>query len=64
MLGIKCTIKSNHIIDAAYSEKLLLVPAADNVIRILPPLNVTMKDLGLATKKLEKVAIVLKGAVI
>ena len=63
MLGIKCAIKNSIIIDSAYDEKLLLVPAADNVIRILPPLNVTIKDVVLGVKKLEKVALALQGTV-
>ncbi len=62
MLGVKCAIKNSYIIETAYSERLLLVPAADNVVRILPPLNITMKDVALGIKKLERVAIALEEA--
>ena len=36
-------------------NKLLTIRAADNVIRILPPLNVKKKEIDLAIKILNKV---------
>ena len=36
-------------------NKLLTVRAAENVVRLLPPLNVTKKEINLGLKILEKV---------
>ena len=40
MLGIKCRIPNGEVAAAARAEGLLLVPAGDNVVRLLPPLIV------------------------
>ena len=53
MLGLKCKIDNSIVIEKAYEKKLLLVPAGDNVVRLLPPLNISEKDLGLAMERLE-----------
>ncbi len=45
MLGIKCRA-SNTVFNAALREqKLLAVPAGDNVVRLVPPLTVTDEDI-------------------
>ena len=36
-------------------NKLLAIKAAENVVRLLPPLNVTKKEINLALKILNKV---------
>lgn len=46
MLGLVCKIPNAEVISAAYDQQLLLIPAADNTIRILPPLNIEEVDLG------------------
>ena len=51
MLGLKCQIENSKIIDAAYDARLLLVPAADNVVRILPPLNITYREIKIASER-------------
>lgn len=38
-------------------QKLLTIKAAENVVRILPPLNVKKKELDLALKILNKVCL-------
>ena len=48
MLGLKCKVQNSEIIELAYENKLLLVPAADNVVRILPPLNITDQEICIA----------------
>ena len=55
MLGLKCNIQNSQIIEAAYKHLLLLVPAADNVVRVLPALNISDDDIAEARTKLEKV---------
>ncbi|MFB1024807.1 MAG: acetylornithine transaminase, partial [Octadecabacter sp.] len=41
---------------AGYSENLLTVPAADNVIRLLPPLNIRDTEIEEAVDRLKKAA--------
>ena len=36
MLGIKCEVENALIAETALNNGLLLVPAADNIIRLLP----------------------------
>ena len=50
MLGLKCKVENSKVIEAAYNNKLLLVPAADNVVRVLPPLNITDQDICIASE--------------
>ncbi|HWK66067.1 MAG TPA: aspartate aminotransferase family protein [Rhizobiaceae bacterium] len=41
LLGIKCRVPNAKVNSALREEKLLTVPAGDNVLRLLPPLTVT-----------------------
>ncbi|MGV0820053.1 acetylornithine transaminase [Martelella sp. AMO21009] len=59
MLGIKAVVPAGELAAAMREEKLLSVPAGDNVIRLLPPLTVTVEEareglarLGRAAEKL------------
>ena len=45
MLGIKCKVENTLIAETALNNGLLLVPAADNIIRLLPPLNTEKDDI-------------------
>ncbi len=38
MLGLRCTIDAQAVIERLNAEGLLTIPAADNVVRLLPPL--------------------------
>ena len=53
MMGIKCKAPNMDIVNACYAEDLLTVPAGDNVVRILPPLNVTPEEIDLAISKID-----------
>ena len=53
MIGLKSRGPVGAFIDAARAEKLLTVPAADNVMRILPPLNVSDEEIRDAMNRLE-----------
>ena len=53
MLGLKCTVNNSRIIEKAYEKKLLLVPGGDNVVRLLPPLNISEQELDLAMERIE-----------
>ena len=53
MLGIKCRIPNGDVATAARGEGLLVVPAGDNVVRLLPPLIVTEADVEEAVRRLD-----------
>ena len=54
MMGIKTKVLNTDFIKAALDEKLLVIGAGDNVVRLLPPLIVNEADVGEAIAKLEK----------
>ncbi|HCP80673.1 MAG TPA: acetylornithine transaminase [Octadecabacter sp.] len=56
MLGLKCKAVNTDVVAAGYAQDLLTVPAADNVIRLLPPLNITDAEIDEAITRLEKTA--------
>lgn len=41
LIGIKCKIPNVELLTAMKDQKLLAVPAGDNVVRLLPPLTLT-----------------------
>ena len=53
MLGLKCKVQNIDVVNAGYSNKLLTVPAGDNVVRLLPPLTISDKEIKLALEKLD-----------
>lgn len=53
MLGLKCRRPNTEIVTAGYDQGLLTVPAADNVLRLLPPLNISEADISTALDRLE-----------
>ena len=52
MLGLKCKVNNSMVIEKAYERKLLIVPAGDNVVRLLPPLNISEEELELAMERI------------
>ena len=54
MMGIKCKAPNMDLVQAAYAEEMLTVPAADNIVRILPPLNITEGELDEAVARLDR----------
>ena len=56
MLGLKCVAPNTDIVRANYAEHLLTVPAADNVIRLLPALNIEDADITEALARLDRAA--------
>ncbi len=62
-LGIKCKASNTDVLTAAYAEELITVPAADNVIRLLPALTLSEDEIAEAITRLDKTARrVVKGA--
>ncbi|WP_170592257.1 aspartate aminotransferase family protein [Ruegeria arenilitoris] len=56
MLGLKCKAPNADVVAAGYDNEVITVPAADNVIRLLPPLTLTEDDIAQAQIRLEKTA--------
>lgn len=56
MLGLKCKISNSDVLKACYEAHLITVPAADNVIRLLPPLNLSDEEITEAIARLDKAA--------
>jgi acetylornithine/N-succinyldiaminopimelate aminotransferase len=52
LTGLKVKPPQGEVINAAADEKLLTVAAGDNVVRLLPPLNVTEEELTEAVERL------------
>ena len=60
MLGLKCKLTNTDIVNAGYAHELITVPAADNVIRLLPPLTITDDEIAQAITRLDAAASSLK----
>lgn len=56
MLGLVCKKTNTDVVAAGYTQNILTVPAGDNVVRLLPPLNVTNEDISEAISRLDKAA--------
>ena len=60
MMGIKCKVPNIDVVNAGYNEGLLTVPGGQNIIRLLPPLNVSEEEIEMAVQMLDKCAKSLK----
>ena len=56
LLGIRCKPPVGDVVKAAYGQKLLTVPAGDNVMRVIPPLIVTDEEIEDAVNRLDAAA--------
>ena len=55
MLGLKCCVPNLDLMTEFRNQKLLTVVAGDNVLRVLPPLNVEINELDEAVEIMSKV---------
>lgn len=62
MLGLKCKAPNTDVVKAGYDQALLTVPAADNVLRLLPALNIRDEDIAEALTRLDAAATQLESA--
>ncbi len=56
ILGLKCKAMNTDVVKANYAQHLLTVAAADNVIRLLPALNIPDADIAEALARLGRAA--------
>ena len=62
MLGLKCKATNTDVVKAGYDQDLLTVPAADNVVRLLPPLTIGDDEIAEAVARLDRAAAAVKPA--
>ena len=62
MLGLKCRASNIEVVNAGYDVGVLTVPAAENVVRLLPALNILDEDIIIALEKLEKASQIVRAA--
>ena len=56
MLGLRCKVAPSEVVNAGYDEQVLTVGAADNVVRLLPPLTITDDEIAEAVARLDRAA--------
>ncbi|MFN3207725.1 MAG: aspartate aminotransferase family protein [Roseovarius sp.] len=62
MLGLECAALNTDVLAAAYDAEVAVVPAGENVLRLLPPLNISDEEIGEAVARLDKAATAVKTA--
>ncbi|WP_028029797.1 aspartate aminotransferase family protein [Gemmobacter nectariphilus] len=62
ILGLKCKAPNTDVVKAGYAAHVLTVPGADNVIRLLPPLNISDADIAEGLARLEQAALAVRSA--
>jgi acetylornithine/N-succinyldiaminopimelate aminotransferase len=53
MVGVKLKVPNTEFAAAARAEKLLTIPAGDNIVRLLPPLILTEDELAEGVRRLD-----------
>ncbi|MEP1765762.1 MAG: aspartate aminotransferase family protein [Sulfitobacter sp.] len=56
MLGLKCKGAPADFVNAGYAQDVIAVPAADNVVRLLPPLTITDEEISEAVARFDRAA--------
>jgi len=56
MLGLRCKAPNMDVVNAGYGHEVITVPAADNVIRLLPPLTISEDEIAEAVSRLDAAA--------
>jgi acetylornithine/N-succinyldiaminopimelate aminotransferase len=60
LLGMRMNVPNGEMVDALRAEKMLAVAAGDNVVRLLPPLNITDAEVGEAITRIDAAATALE----
>jgi acetylornithine/N-succinyldiaminopimelate aminotransferase len=63
MLGLKCKPPVAEVVRAGYDARVLVVPAAENVARLLPPLNLSEAEADEGLRRLKAAAAAVEAAV-
>jgi acetylornithine/N-succinyldiaminopimelate aminotransferase len=62
MRGLKCGVPTGEVIRACQDQRLLVIAAGENVIRLLPPLIVSDAEIDEAVRRLNRACAVLAPA--
>ena len=62
MLGLVCTALNADVLQAGYDAEVITVPAAENVLRILPPLTISDAEIDEAVSRLDAAAKTIEAA--
>ena len=62
MLGLECVVTNTDVVAAGYDAEVAVVPAAENVVRLVPPLIISDDEIGEAVARLDKAATAVKTA--
>jgi acetylornithine/N-succinyldiaminopimelate aminotransferase len=60
LLGLRLLALNSALVDALRAEKMLAVAAGDNVVRLLPPLNISDDEVREAISRLDRAATALE----
>jgi acetylornithine/N-succinyldiaminopimelate aminotransferase len=60
LLGVRAVMPNGELVDALRAEKMLAVAAGDNVVRLLPPLNIGAAEIAEAIARLDRAATALE----
>jgi acetylornithine/N-succinyldiaminopimelate aminotransferase len=61
MMGIKTRAPNTEFVKAALAQKIILIGAGDNVVRLLPPLIVSDADITEAVERLDAACVMLEA---
>ncbi len=64
MLGLKCKVPNTDLVAACYDADLLVVPAAENVVRLLPALNISAQEAQEAVSRLGAAAASIEASMV
>ena len=62
LLGLRLNVPNTDFTLAARSEKMIVIPAGENVVRLLPPLIIEEAEMNEAIGRLEKTCMRMSGA--
>ena len=54
ILGLKCKVNNQEFVEKARTNKILTVKASDNIVRLLPPINLSIEECHEAIDKLRQ----------
>ena len=60
MVGLKCACANSELVTALRAQNLLAVPAGENTVRLLPPLNIAQDDMRAGIEALERACVQLQ----
>ena len=61
MIGIRCKMAPADVVKAGYEAGIITIPAADNIVRLLPALNITEQEISEAITRLDATATALEA---